>query len=813
LKFAKGKVTTGTNEWVPDTEEALTWYIEDVVSDALLVRRLELRRNTFLAQQRQVMKMCQTELSRYLIRRKNKKLTSLYKSKTSAFVSKKMDAYGNLSFSHKAYKFNERPHRTSAAAPPEEVAAWMHSVLTGEPLNMYECKRSGKPCIYVESRKNNVTAESIAACAQVSPPKDTMHFATKQQYDIEADKFVQRNLKRCLQKEVQMFDNVLNELGREIRQDGVKIDRVTADSSLDSEEDSDDDLDGNSAEIIDYSKDKEEAEGVTEEMKNDGWEYSADLEQYYRKGQGDRSEMYTTQKPILWGDGKYYALEEIEQKESDPAGGDAQDRSRDDGNDSEGYLSSEEELSDFDKGGGKDDRGDGGDSDDSDSDDSDSDDSDSDGSDSAAAAKAAAEADAATRAAAAAAEAEAAAAAAAEADAATRAAAAAAKEYAERFSRYIARAAQRAHPREPSEYDKQVGVQCGRHATNNFLELEESDRLKMLARFHKREPTGAGMGYASGTIASMFQISGMDDFAVQTTEDSKPFTEDEWNAIRDNTSFMGFIARPPEKGLRDEAQKRNAREVNKLKIWRTALQTTLKPITLQQAALDKTIVLMCRQYLSREEAKNIPNEVKARFYDSTLGATFIEDIKKYVQDADIMRAVATYEDNHIMIRGMEDDDERLLLKILGLQSGWHWVAVRKYTSGEYTSGEFYVINSMGPTVEKWDPTVENANKYSITKILVFSNVEEAGKLRAKYNSKIEAFDKESRRQELRRVTQFARDILKDTFSKSDEESDDLLGPGDEDSDSDSSSEGAAAQRPTKRRKTGALFRMLRDMYI
>ena len=75
-----------------------------------------------------------------------------------------------------------------------------------------------------------------------------------------------------------MFDNVLNELGREIRQDGVKIDRVTADSSLDSDEDSDDDVGGETPEIIGEHEDEDEAEGVTEEMKNDGWEYSADLE-------------------------------------------------------------------------------------------------------------------------------------------------------------------------------------------------------------------------------------------------------------------------------------------------------------------------------------------------------------------------------------------------------------------------------------------------------------------------------------------------------------------------------------------------------
>lgn len=831
LGFAKG--TVKNKEWVPDAEEALTWYIEDVTGDASLVRRLELRRNTFLAQQRQVMKRCQTDLSRYLIRRKITKLTSLYKSKTSAFVGEKMDAYSNLSFMHKDYKFNERPNEKSAAAPPEEVAAWMNSVFTGKPLRMYECKRSGKPCIYVESRKNNVTAESIAACAHASPPEDTTHFVTTQQYDIEADKFVQRNLKKCLQKEVKIFHNVLNELGREISLHGVKIGSDDesgsgSDSGLDSESDfgSDDDEESKPEE-----DDEDKPEDVTEEMKNDGWEYSALWEQYYRKAQDDRGEMSTSQKPILWDDGKYYAWEEIDQKErGEQAGGDSirsgsEDESGDDSQ-KEQELSGSESIGDEDDG------------------------SESDGRESdttAAAAEAAADAAEEATEAAEAAEAEAGfsgtalvrtaafeavaaahraaeAATAAEATAtvktikeakaATKAAKAAAKAakdatekaYAERFSRYIADAAQRARPSEPGEYDKQVGVQCGRHATNNFLELEESDRLKMLARFHEREPLGANRGYASDTIASMFQISKRDDFAVSIAEDGTPFTEDEWNAIRDNRYFMGFIARPPEKGLRNEAQKRKARKLNELKSQRTALHEFLNPMELRQAALDKTILLMCRQYI---EGNPIPDEVKKDIrHESTLGGKLIQDIKRYVQNAGILQAVNTYVENQAVLQETREEDIQLLRKIMALQTGWHWVAVRKYASGE-----FYVINSQGPTVEQWDPTVENANKFSITKIMVFSSVEEAQKLQAKNKSKIDAIEKQSRKREFREITQFARDILKDTFGRSDEESDDLLGSGDEDSDSDSSSGGAAAQRPTKRRKTGALFRMLREMYI
>ena len=84
----------------------------------------------------------------------------------------------------------------------------MTSVLTDKPLQMYECKRSGKPCIYVESRKNNVTAESIAACAHASPPENTTHFVTTQQYSIEVNHAVQKNLKKCLNYNVEMFFGV-----------------------------------------------------------------------------------------------------------------------------------------------------------------------------------------------------------------------------------------------------------------------------------------------------------------------------------------------------------------------------------------------------------------------------------------------------------------------------------------------------------------------------------------------------------------------------------------------------------------------------
>ena len=388
----------------------------------------------------------------------------------------------------------------------------------------------------------------------------------------------------------------------------------------------------------------------------------------------------------------------------------------------------------------------------------------------------------------------------------TAATVAAAEEYAERFREYIAAAAKRESPRTQEEYEKQTGVQCGRHATNNFLELEESDRRKMIARFQEREPTGVIRGYASGTIASMFQISKRDDFAVSIAENSKPFTEDEWNAIRDNTYFMGFIARPPEEDLQNKAQKKKARRLNTLKSQRTALHEKLNPRELRQAALDKTILLMCRQYI---EGKPIPDEVKKNIrHESTLGRKLIQDIRRHVQNADILQAVNTYVENQAALQDMNKRDRDLLKKILALQTGWHWVAVRKYASGE-----FYVINSQGPTVEQWDPTVENANKFSITKIMVFSSVEEAQKLQAKNISKIDAVEEQSRKREFREITQIARGILKDTFARSDEESDDLLRPTDEDSDSDSSSGGAAAARPSKKPKTGALFRMLREMYI
>ena len=805
LKFAEGKVAKGTNEWVPDTEEALTWYIKDVVSDASLVRRLELRRNTFLAQQRQVMKRCQTELSRYLIRRKNKKLTSLYKSKTSAFVSQKMDAYSNLSFTHKAYKFNERPNLTSAAASPEEVTAWMNAVLTGEPLRMYECERSGKPCIYVESRKNNLTAESIAACAQVSPPENTMHFATKQQYDIESDKFVQKNLKRCLQKKVRMFDNVLNELGREIRLDRVEIDRDTTDSSSDSSSDSEDEDEEELGQSQGQEEDDDKPDGVTKEMKNDGWEYDADWGEYHRKQQDDRGEMYTmytSQKPMLWKDGKYYAWEEIEQKEREAAQAGTEDRSRDDGNDSAGSSSDEEEMSDSDLGGDKDDGskadgGDGGDSDESDSDGSDSDGSDSDG-----AARSPAEMS-------------------------------VSEVIEQRVPGYIKKVKELAAPRDREAYEPQYGARCAIHAANNFLELEEGDRFT-LEHFQELEPPEAPLwevktgGFAIDTIGKIFETKRQTGATRETHEDYcvslsslAVLPEEQWNAMRSDPYYLGFIAKPATAAVVEEEQDRD--EEIRMQANMDALEITilLKVKDFFTNYLDdfeeedKDLV---KDFMQEAEKKKLSRLSDPEIIQTIAGFVSLAKesvLKEQLQTAitELRKELETYRQQSFALatRAQERQSDR---------NSWHWVAIRKYTDNS-----FRVINSMGRRITPWGASYADFKKdFSKQKLMIFATPQRAQQWRDQLAKNSYSDDSGKRMWALAREA--AKDRLKTLFNMSDEESTKLLQSGDEEAESDgeaegelgkrlrqASSEAAAAARLSKKPKPGALFRMLREMYI
>jgi hypothetical protein len=837
LGFAKG--TVKNKEWVPNKDETLTWYIEDVVGveDALLLRRLELRRNTFLAQQRQVMKRCQTELSRYLIRRKNQNLTSLYKSKTSAFVSEKMDAYSNLSFSHKAYKFNERPNLTSAAAPPEEVAAWITSVLTDTPLQMYECERSGKPCIYVESRKNNVTAESIAACAHVSPPENTTHFVTTQQYDIEADKFVQRNLKKCLQKEVKIFHNVLNELGREISQDGFKI-RGDDESGSGSDSGSDDDEESEPGEDNEdkpedvtkemkqdgweysakwkqyyrkaqgersamYTDQKpikgddgkyyalEEIEDVTKEMKQDGWEYSADTEQYYRKAQGDRSEMYTTQKPIKGDDGKYYALEEIEQKESEPTGGGAEDRSRDGGNGNEESSSDEEELGDWDFGAAA---------------------------KAEAAAKAAAEAEAATRAAA---EAEAAAKAAAEAAAARSPAEMSVSEVIEqRVPGYIKKVKELAAPREREAYEPQFEARCAIHAANNFLELEEQDRFT-LEHFQELEPPnppfwdGLG-GFAIDTIGKIFETKRQTGATQDTHEDYcislsslENLPEEQWNDMRSDPNYLGFIAKPATAAVLEEEKDRAEEIPRQAKMAGLEITILFKVKDFFTNHLDdfeeedKSPVQYFMQEAEKKKWSRLNNDELIQRIAHLVSLARESVLKGQLQTAitELILELQTYRQRSYALT-------RRAQRRQSKRNDWHWLAIRKYA--DY---KFFIIDSKyGRRITRWGASYADFKRdFSKQKLMIFATPQRAQQWRDELAKSSYSDNSGKRMWALAR--QPAKDRLKTLFNMSDEESDDLLGSGDEDSDSDSLSGGAAAQRPTKRRKTGALFRMLREMYI
>ena len=780
LGFAKG--TVKSKEWVPDAEEALTWYIEDVAGDASLVRRLELRRNTFLAQQRQVMKRCQTELSRYLIRRKIIKLTSLYKSKTRAFVGEKMDAYSNLSFLHKEYKFNERPNKKSAAAPPEEVAAWMISVLTGKPLRMYECKRSGKPCIYVESRKNNVTAESVAACAHASRPENTMHFATKQQYDIEADKFVQKNLKRCLQKKVRMFDNVLNELGREIRLDRVEID--SDDESGSGSDSGSDSGSGDDEESEPEEDDEDKPEGVTKEMKNDGWEYDADWGEYHRKQQDDRDEMYTSQKPMLWKDGKYYAWEEIDQKErGEPAGGGAEDRSQDDGNDSARSSFDEEEMSDSDLGGDKDDgsKADGGDG-------GDSDESDSDGSDSDGAARSPAEMS-------------------------------VSEVIEQRVPGYIKKVKELAAPREREAYEPQFGARCAIHAANNFLELEERDRFT-LEHFQELEPAtplwdGLG-GFAIDTIGKIFETKRQTGATQDTHEDYcislsslENLPEEQWNDMRSDPNYLGFIAKPATAAVLEEEKDRAEEIPRQAKMAGLEITILFKVKDFFTNHLDdfeeenKSPVQYFMQEAEKKKWSRLNNDERIQRIAHLVSLARDSVLKGQLQTAitELILELQTYRQRaYALIRRAERRQRN--------RNDWHWLAIRKYA--DYN---FFIIDSKyGRRITPWGASYADFKRdFSKQKLMIFATPQRAQQWRDELAKSSYSDNSGKRMWALAR--QPAKDRLKTLFNMSDEESDDLLGSGDEDSDSDSSSGGAAAQRPTKRRKTGALFRMLRDMYI
>jgi hypothetical protein len=335
LQFVDGNVEE--NMWMPEGYDILEWYLESK-SNPELTRRLALRRNTFLAQQKIIMHRCRTELSGSLLRRQKKKLTSLHKKKLEDFVSEKMESMRESARLHRAYKHRVRPNKTAAAAPVQEVKAWMISVLTNTPLRMYECKRSGKPCIYVDTEENNATCESIAACAQAGPPENTADFVTKQQFDLETNKDVIENLKFFLEEGVTVdgttpFNIVLDELGRELSDKEKSRHR---DFESDHKNGAGGDENYN---IFDMQMQRRE-EDVTEDMRKDGWTYSSALEQYHRKKQEDRDEIYTAFQPVKSADGKYYAAEEQELIAED---------NEDNEDNAEKSDSSEMELSDLDE--------------------------------------------------------------------------------------------------------------------------------------------------------------------------------------------------------------------------------------------------------------------------------------------------------------------------------------------------------------------------------------------------------------------------------------------------------------------------------
>ena len=281
---------------IVDEYETLAWYIEGGAVDVPKggdpqtklradenVRRLTLRRNAFVAQQKIVYERCQRELSNFLVRSDRKQFKSLYRSRIDSFAPEKIRMYRTAACSHSAYKFAERPFRANAAAAPEEVRAWMTSILTGKPLRMYECSLSGKPCIHVEGRQKNIARKDITVCAQAGALETNAHFVTRQQYDIEKDARSSSSSALALDHDADEDDK---------------------DPAADDEDDEDLTVD-----------DDEDEDNLTEAMRDDGWSYNPGLKRWRRNDDGERGKVITEFRPQRHTDDKFYAIEELEEME------------------------------------------------------------------------------------------------------------------------------------------------------------------------------------------------------------------------------------------------------------------------------------------------------------------------------------------------------------------------------------------------------------------------------------------------------------------------------------------------------------------
>lgn len=331
LKIVDG--TLNGQMWIEeDGDTDLRWYVKDEAAGEDLSQRLALRRDCFLAQQHIVYERCQKKLSRFLIRQNKDQFKKLYRRRVkSSFIDKKMEMFQSVSCMHDRYVHGERPNQSAAAASREEVQAWMHSVLFDEPLRMYECKRSGKPCIYVEGGSNNTTCENIAACRKSSPPTTNTHFVTRQQFDIETNKDVLSNIKLFQDKNV-----VVSGTGESF---AAAMGLTAGESDKGKDEGTKTGEDSDMDEGSDLEDDKED--GLTDEMKNQGWYYDATFEQYFK------GSTRTDIRPVKGSDGTYYSVEDLDEKAVDRLSNDEQGDFLGGPDNEQGSSSSgEEELSD-----------------------------------------------------------------------------------------------------------------------------------------------------------------------------------------------------------------------------------------------------------------------------------------------------------------------------------------------------------------------------------------------------------------------------------------------------------------------------------
>lgn len=648
------------NLFVDTSSKIASWHMSpDITSDKTDLQRLKRRRNAFYTQQREVYRRCQGELSRKFVRQSAESFSLLYKKYTGSIGTDRANfvlapdqlvVYRKRSCLHSAYALGERPGRASAMAKLPEVKAWIVSLLKKEPLRMYECPRSGKPCIFVENAAN-------FGCDDIKICKDTMQvtpisarfFVTAQQYEIESNDSIEQNLKllqeenAALSKDTAVtFAQVLTELGREKTQSNVERKRKSNDSDAATSSDDDDP----------EEEEEEEQIVLTKEMKSDGWSYDTVFKRYQREASVGRAKVSTLSPPVKHTDGKYYSLEEItkmEEKDAQKSDGDDDVNMGGEGIGGGGKSSSEEELSS--------------------SDDDDDDD----------------------------------------------------------IGQILSRIKSQSEPKSPEEYEIQSGTKCAMHALNNFLELGRGERFK-LKDMQVFEPRRRG-GFEIATIGKFLRVENdsgdITKYYGVSLAPTATFEEKDWDELSINENFLGFIAKP--------ATNSDAGELE--------IEKAQNEMTAATEGLQMVMLIKVKEFLSEAMPANGDDIIAYAILLEKLQKKTVLDDPTLINDAKeaVEKAGDSDAKTKLLAGFVQLIQQNELNKEFGRQqweqaqaresdrNTWHWIAVRKYTNGN-----FYVINSYGPTVTEWDPSFDNflAN-FSRQKILVFATSKEAGKLQRK----------------------------------------------------------------------------------